>query len=139
VIVCRAGNLHKIVSDSLPFSSYDIQKMKQINAFIYMLLLSLNIFHNNHNLLFKKTRDCQLINFFPFSHYFFMHFGSCKTDFSIQSSSSQQMLKATSLCMQAHLAMEFLTSMNSLGWPLMSSAVTRIRRKRTSRSSTSVA
>jgi hypothetical protein len=78
--------------------------MKQISAFIYMLLLSLNIFRFNHNLLFQKTRDCELINFFPFSHYFFIRFGSCKMDFSIQSSSSQQMLKVTSLCMQAHLA-----------------------------------
>jgi hypothetical protein len=77
--------------------------MKQINAFIYMLLLSLNIFHYNHNLLFQNTRDCELINFFPFSHHYFIHFGLCKTDFSVSSSSSQQMLKVTSLCTQAHL------------------------------------
>jgi hypothetical protein len=77
--------------------------MKQINAFIYMLLLSLKMFHCNHNLLFQKTRDCELINFFPFSYYFFIHFGSRKTDFSIPSS-SQQMLKVTSLNTQAQLA-----------------------------------
>jgi hypothetical protein len=40
--------------------------MKQINAFIYMLLLSLNIFHNNHNLLFKKQEIVNLLTSFSF-------------------------------------------------------------------------